>query len=134
MRRHSCPPVGQGWREMDTAPRDGTIVELCCTYGVAPWYGLFRWDGLPLSLLPKSGGYAYMLAGRNGEPGSNYGSGGGGSGSSSEQRWRSPDGNSGVCADDEYLRWRPYTGSISGYVDPTRGEQDTREYWLRACR
>ena len=33
-----------GWRSMDTAPRDGTIVELKCTYGVAPWYNLFRWS------------------------------------------------------------------------------------------
>jgi hypothetical protein len=31
------------WRSMESAPRDGTIIELRCTYGVAPWYGLHRW-------------------------------------------------------------------------------------------
>lgn len=36
--------AADGWRSMDSAPRDGTVVELMCTYGVAPWYGLHRWD------------------------------------------------------------------------------------------
>lgn len=33
------------WRDMTTAPRDGTVVELECTYGFTPWYGLHRWSG-----------------------------------------------------------------------------------------
>lgn len=33
-----------GWRSMESAPRDGTVVEIKCSYGVAPWYGLFKWD------------------------------------------------------------------------------------------
>jgi hypothetical protein len=26
-----------GWRTMDSAPRDGSIVEIECRYGVRPW-------------------------------------------------------------------------------------------------
>ena len=33
------------WQHMSSAPRDGTIIETRCTYGVAPWYGLHKWDG-----------------------------------------------------------------------------------------
>lgn len=32
-----------GWKRMASAPRDGTTVEMLETYGVAPWYGIFRW-------------------------------------------------------------------------------------------
>jgi hypothetical protein len=31
------------WKPMSTAPRDGTPIEIRCTYGIAPWYGLFIW-------------------------------------------------------------------------------------------
>lgn len=34
-----------GWKPISTTPRDGSPVELLETYGVAPWYGLFRWNG-----------------------------------------------------------------------------------------
>ena len=39
------PADDRSWRDMATAPRDGTTVELVCTYGVMPWYDLHRWDG-----------------------------------------------------------------------------------------
>jgi hypothetical protein len=32
-----------GWQPVSTAPRDGTVVEMLETYGVAPWYGIFKW-------------------------------------------------------------------------------------------
>lgn len=41
-----------GWRSMSDAPRDGSIIEVRCTYGVAPWYGLFQW------IVPSYGGKA----------------------------------------------------------------------------
>lgn len=31
------------WQPIETAPRDGTIVELRCTYGMEPWTGWFLW-------------------------------------------------------------------------------------------
>lgn len=43
MRFGSSP--SSDWRSMDSAPRDGTVVEVMCTYGVAPWYGLYKWNG-----------------------------------------------------------------------------------------
>ncbi len=36
-------PNRDGWQPIATAPHDGTVVEVRCTYGVAPWYGIFRW-------------------------------------------------------------------------------------------
>jgi len=32
-----------GWNPIENAPRDGTVIETMCTYGVAPWYGLHMW-------------------------------------------------------------------------------------------
>jgi hypothetical protein len=30
---------------MQSAPRDGTVIELVCIYGIAPWYMSARWNG-----------------------------------------------------------------------------------------
>lgn len=32
-----------GWQKMDSAPRNGTVVELRNNYGVVPWYSISRW-------------------------------------------------------------------------------------------
>lgn len=32
------------WRAMDSAPRDGTVIEIRCSWGYEPWYGNFRWS------------------------------------------------------------------------------------------
>jgi hypothetical protein len=38
--------LSDGWKSMDSAPRDGTVVELAETYGIAPWFGLHKFvDG-----------------------------------------------------------------------------------------
>ncbi len=36
--------ISNDWQPIKTAPRDGTVIETKCTYGVAPWYGLHKWD------------------------------------------------------------------------------------------
>lgn len=36
---------GGGWRPRETAPLDGTAVEIKNSYGVAPTYSLSKWDG-----------------------------------------------------------------------------------------
>lgn len=33
-----------GWQATKTAPRDGTVIEIMETYGVAPWYSIYKWD------------------------------------------------------------------------------------------
>jgi hypothetical protein len=33
------------FRTIDSAPRDGTVIELQINAGFRPWYGLHRWDG-----------------------------------------------------------------------------------------
>lgn len=35
------------WQPMASAPRDGTAIEVRCTFGVAPWYGLYHWIDTP---------------------------------------------------------------------------------------
>lgn len=42
----SLAGMSANWQPIITAPRDGTLIETRCEYGVAPWYGVFRWkDG-----------------------------------------------------------------------------------------
>jgi hypothetical protein len=31
------------WQDMSTAPRDGTPIEIKCTYGYEPWVQVGRW-------------------------------------------------------------------------------------------
>ena len=31
------------WRSMATAPKDGTIIEIQCAYGIVPYSDLYRW-------------------------------------------------------------------------------------------
>lgn len=93
--RFRPPP---GWDPINTAPRDGTIIEVQCNYGVAPWFGLYRWED-------------------------------GGSGA----RWWEVGGFDSSFTEGGSFSWRPYTGDPERYIDPTGGEQDTRNYWLAAA-
>lgn len=45
--RHVVHDAGGDWRDMASAPRDGTTIEVRCTYGIAPWYGLYKWAAAP---------------------------------------------------------------------------------------
>lgn len=81
-----------GWQPIATAPRDGTVIETKCDYGVMPWYGLHRFvDGM----------------------------------------WQDASNPHKGVSESRDLFWRPYNGDVEKYIDPTRGAQDTREYWLR---
>lgn len=93
-----------GWRSMDTAPRDGTVVELENRYGIAPWYGLFRWTA-------EHHGYT-----------------------DTQPSWIMATDPRSSVSNDASLRWRPFNGDVAEYTDPTNGAQVTREYWLEAAR
>lgn len=38
--RYATPP---GWLPIESAPRDGTVIEIQNNWGVAPWFRLHRW-------------------------------------------------------------------------------------------
>jgi hypothetical protein len=78
------------FRSMVDAPRDGTPVEIECSYGRMPWYDLMAWrDG----------------------------------------RWWSVNRPGHTLSDEKSMKWRPYEGDTSQYVDPTGGLQFRGEYW-----
>jgi hypothetical protein len=91
-----------GWRPMRTAPRDGTIVETKCTAGVMPWYGLHCWKTTPDVSWGKT------------------------------PVWLSVPYTGVHVTSEEHMTWRPYSGDVEKYVDPTRGRQETKEYWQKA--
>lgn len=46
--------------------------------------------------------------------------------------WQNANDESRGVGDGAHLSWRPYTGSVENYQDPTGGAQDSLEYWDRA--
>lgn len=103
---------GGGWRDMSTAPRDGTPIEVKCTYGVAPTYQLSYWSDE--RRVHESNG---LTIERN----------------TGECNWWSTDTKIGSTYSDEAsLVWRPYEGDPKAYVDPTRGAQKDMAYWRGA--
>lgn len=99
----------QTWRPMSTAPRDGTWVELKNTYGVAPWYCIARWTDENIS--HGSDGRLYPFK-------------------SKDKSWVKREG--GGPFSESHLQWRPYSGKVEAYVDPTGGAQDSPAYWRGA--
>lgn len=98
------------WRSMDSAPRDGSWVELKCTYGVAPWYCVARWTNESTALDCSTGDRISFTA--------------------REHSWQKPDG--GGPSSESHLHWRPYAGTVENYVDPTGGAQNNMAYWRGA--
>jgi hypothetical protein len=98
-----------GWCSMDTAPRDGTWVELMCTYGVAPWYCIARWADEQVASGPDGSITKFK---------------------SSRPSWVTPEG--GGPFDEGSLHWRPYAGNVASYRDPTGGMQNDMAYWRGA--
>lgn len=113
-RTRSCDSITHvfqcGWRSVDSAPHDGTVVEMMQTYGVAPWYGLFKWskDGAALG----QGGQVvkYVLE---------------------RPEWVSVDSPGTGVVESACLFWRPYKGA-GKYVDPTNGFQNKMAYTCAA--
>jgi len=98
------------WQPMWKAPRDGTVIEMRNSYGVMPWYGLFKWTD--------------MIASAN-DPTLHK---------IDQPRWASvtQQGMSQGEESEQHLTWRPApTTAPRAYVDPTGGAQETPEYWRR---
>jgi hypothetical protein len=89
--RYNTPP---GWSDIITAPRDGTVIETQNNYGIAPTFGLHKWE-------------------RGG--------------------WKNANDPTRGVGDGPHLSWRPYTGAVKDYRDPTNGKQMTENYWLLAA-
>lgn len=99
---------GRDWQPMSSAPRDGTWVELKCSYGVAPWYCVARWTNEDIAI------------GRDGPVKI----------TNAEPAWREPEG--GGPFSEGSLEWRPYRGEPEEYSDPTGGLQNSMAYWRGA--
>ena len=99
----------EGWNSMDTAPRDGTWVEIKNTYGVAPWYCVARWTREDFARCSDGTRKKFEMP---------------------DPAWVTPDGG-GPCSEGS-LHWRPYAGEVSAYIDPTGGMQNQMAYWRGA--
>lgn len=101
-----------GWKPVASAPRDGTVVEMLETYGIAPWFGLFRWTTDFVSTDGKTGELIHFK--------------------SSTPNWVGVDRPGQNVSEDECLFWRPYKPQPR-YVDPTGGAQWSNAYWCAAA-
>lgn len=106
------------WRRIESAPKDGTVIEIQNSFGIRPWYGLFKWDNkMPITT------YAC-----NGEPST--------CSVVSVKTQNIPyswvqvneSGTALDMADIDYLRWRPYHRH-GAYVDPIMDLQTIPGYW-----
>jgi len=100
--------LSSGWKPAKTAPHNGTIVEMMQTYGVAPWYGIFRW-----TRVIKSQTGTFKLP---------------------KPTWVAVDRIGHYVDEDACLFWRPYRSIGKFYVDPTGGAQNSIAYWCAAVR
>jgi len=99
-----------GWQPVSIAPRDGTTVEMLETYGVAPWYGLFKWTRFRVAFGIDDKYYVFTAP---------------------EPSWVSADDPRMGVQEDSCLFWRPYKGT-GKYIDPTGGAQNSMAYWCAA--
>lgn len=106
---------GGGWLPMQTAPRDGTPVELRNSYGVAPHYGLYKWTEESRFINSDSGSRTGVRL----TPG--------------ECRWNHCNGSPCYPSSEAYLLWRPYKGTQDAYIDPTNGAMNDGAYWRGAA-
>lgn len=100
----------KSWQPMSSAPRDGTVVEVMCTYGVAPSYSLAKWTT------------EFTTTQLDGER--------------VKRTWKEPEWvnlrSGGGWIYESSMKWRPYTGEVDNYIDPTGGAQNSPAYWRGA--
>ncbi len=103
------------WKPAKSAPHDGTVVEMMETYGVAPWYGLFKWTTERWikwhTTSNPEGSFRHFV--------------------SPKPSWVNVDRTDQGVSEDACLFWRPYSGTDK-YIDPTGGLQNSVAYWCVA--
>src|SRR5262249_475421 len=127
------------WQEMSSAPHDGTVVEVMCTYGVAPWFALARWSRQRMWVWGHDDGPAWQIVAPI-----QKGSLGGGYVNEGSLKWRPYNGPPPVKEKRVAQQVNAMTGeksetvfeieTVPGYVDPTGGAQETVNYWRKAAR
>lgn len=100
------------WHDMTTAPRDGTVIEIMCTYGVAPHYDLYKWTDISGAFCLTDGRIVEFNDGR--------------------KSWKKARDASVGLSGESTMRWRLYSGAIDSYIDPTGGAQNEAAYWRGA--
>jgi hypothetical protein len=99
---YNCESMGAAtaghWKALEDAPHDGAAVEVLNAYGVAPHYGLFRYDA--------KNKWWYEVGALSVHP-----------------EWKR-----GVLRDEGCMFFRPWAGDPAKYVDPTHGAQYSIKY------
>lgn len=93
------------WRDIRTAPKDGTFIEIKNSYGVAPSYGVHHWT----DECRTTDGEMFKT----------------------DFHWGNPNERS-YPSEGSHLSWRPYDGDPAAYIDPTCGAQKDSAYWRGA--
>jgi len=94
------------WQPMSTAPRNGTIIEIECRYGVKPWRRLHKWSNVRRM---EIGGEIRELI-------------------FDEPSWVSIPNEANSIAFENSCVWRPWSGPIEEFHDPLAGF-DEYEYY-----
>src|SRR6266705_4767231 len=97
------------WKAVNSAPRNGTAVEMLETFGTAPTYGRFAWTRDHTSL-DSEGKMVHFRA---------------------SPSWVNLDKPGFGVVENDCLFWRPYKGT-GHYIDPTNHQQDNVAYWCAA--
>jgi hypothetical protein len=108
--KHSSFATSGGWKDMASAPRNGTVVEILNAFGWRPWYGRFKFThDETISFSDGSKERVHHDSGI----------------------WLDVDNPAQSMDNESCMYWRPYAGPAK-YVDPTHGAQDTDAYWRKS--
>lgn len=109
------------WKPISTAPKDGTRIEFLETFGVAPWYGQYRW--MKKGEKYKAEVWTTDRQGHSTRTEREL--------TESSGRWVNVEDTAMGINEDSCGFWRA-TSQSEKYVDPTGGKQKSVAYWCAA--